>query len=207
MFVGIIWRPTPDRHPAFTRVFEFWKRLEAEVRFFDAGGDHFQRAASRNLAVRMGEKAGHQKLVIADADCIPDNTALQEAWAEVDDTAIHLPYTTCITHTADGVPIAEIPFTCGGVYVTTAQAWRSIGGQDERFTKWAPEDMAFSLAHETLLGKSLVKHPGKLLSLGHQADPNRHEDSEYDDHVQLFRRYEHARGDRAAMESLCFPWS
>lgn len=207
MFVGIIWRPTPDRHAAFQQVFDYWKRAGAETRFLDAGGDHFQRAASRNLAVRMAEKAGETRLVVADADCIPEPSAVEEAWAEADDTAIHLPYTSCITHTADGEPIAEFPFTCGGIYVTTVKAWWAIGGQDERFTKWAPEDMAFSLAHETLLGKPLVKHPGRLLSLGHQADPNRHTDTEDDDHVQLFRRYEHARGDRAAMEALCFPWS
>lgn len=206
MFVGIIWRPTPDRHYAFQRVNEFWNQYAAP-RYFDASGDHFQRAASRNLTVRMAEKAGAEKLVIADADCIPEPNALLQAWDQVDDTAIHLPYTTCITHNADGDPVAEIPFTCGGIYITTVKAWWSIGGQDERFVKWAPEDMAFSLAHETILGRPLVKHPGKLLSLGHQADQNRHTDSEDDDHVQLFRRYEKARGDRTAMEALCFQWS
>ena len=206
MFIGMIWRPTPDRTGPFNLAREFWANY-GPVRFFDSGHPAFNRAASRNLAVRQGERSGSYKMVIADADCIPDPDGFAEACEQADDTAIHLPYTTCVVHDRHGKELGEFGFTCGGIYITTSNAWWGLGGQDERFTKWAPEDMAFSLAHETIYGKPLQRHPGKLISLGHEADPDRHEDTDDDPLVQLYRRYEAANGDRAKMEALCFPWS
>jgi hypothetical protein len=206
MFIGMIWRPTVGRTKSFDLAREFWSPY-GPIRFFDSGHVVFNRAASRNKAVAAAEHAGQTKLVITDADCVPEPDALEAAWAESDDTAVHLPYTTCLTHTADGEPAAELGFTCGGVYVTTVAAWRAVGGQDERFNLWGPEDFAFMLAHRTLLGRDLVKHPGRLLSLGHELDPNRHTDDDSDELVQLYRRYEAADGNKAAMEALCFPWS
>lgn len=206
MFIGMIWRPTTGRTKAFRLANEFWT-LQGSVRYFDSMHDQFNRAASRNATVRAAEKAGARKLVITDADCIPETAALEEAWEAADDGLVHLPYTTCLVEDRNGEALAEFDFTCGGVYVTTVEAWWAAGGQDERFTKWAPEDMAFWLAHRTLLGAPMVKHAGRLISMGHERDENRHEDSESDELVQLYRRYEKADGDREAMETLCSPWS
>lgn len=206
MFVGMIWRPTQGRHKSFMQTTEFWS-LYGTVRYFDSMHETFNRAASRNKAVKAAAHAGETKLVITDADCIPEPEAVDAALAAADDTAVHLPYTTCITHDQNGNPVGEFGFTCGGVYVTTINAWNAVGGMDERFNLWGPEDFAFMLAHRTLLGKDLTRHPGKLLSLGHERDPHRHTDNEDDKLVQLYRRYEQADGDKAAMEALCFPWS
>jgi hypothetical protein len=192
VFIGMIWRATPDRMVSFRRTVEFWQQL-GEVRFFDSGHRIFNRAASRNLAVREAERLGHWKLTVTDADTIPEHRPVLDAYAAVTDHAVLDP--------ADRV-MGEFPFSCGGVYVTTVNGWFSVGGQDELFTRWSPEDFAFKLAHETLVGP-MVRHEGVLLSLGHgQSERAENED---DPEVQLYRRYEHANGNPEAMRGLCFP--
>ncbi len=202
MFVGIIWRESADRIAAFEQTVNFWISVGADIQFFDSGHPIFNRAASRNLAVRTAADSGHNKLVISDADCIPQYGPLNEAWDQADDTGVHLPYTVCIVHAPDGRELGMFDFTCGGVYVTTPTSWVRVGGQDERFTKWAPEDMAFSMAHNTLAGP-LRRHDGILKSLGHARDPHRHSDSEDDPLVLLYRQYEAANGNPELMKVLC----
>lgn len=199
----MIWRPTADRMPAFVRTVEFWSQM-GEVRFFDSGHTPFNRAASRNLAVREAKRLGHCKLVLTDADTIPQHTAVQDAFAAVDDSAVRLPYNLCRVLNKDDRPIGEFGFTCGGVYVTTHDGWFGIGGQDERFFSWSPEDMAFWIAHKTLLGE-MPRHDGVLLSLAHDRDPHHHAESDDDPQVALYRQYEAANGDPDRMRELCFP--
>lgn len=200
----MIWRPTPDRMPAFNQAMQFWSMV-GKVRFFDSGHTPFNRAASRNLAVRAAEQDGACRLVITDADTIPEFDPLKRAWDAADDSAVRLPYDRCRVLDRAGMVLGEFGFTCGGVYVTTPNAWWAIGGQDERFDKWGPEDMAFSLAHRTLTGQDLARHNGVLYSLAHDRDTNAHTDSEADPIVALYRRYEHANGDVDLMRELCFP--
>lgn len=201
MFVGMIWRATPDRMAAFKRTVRFWRQF-GDVRFFDSGHEVFNRAASRNVAVREAARAGHSKLVVTDADTIPELGAVVEAYAAVTDDAVRLPYDRCRVLDLSDRVLGEFGFTCGGVYVTTVNGWFNVGGQDELFTRWAPEDFAFKLAHETLVGP-MVRHEGVLLSLGH--GQSERAENEGDPEVQLYRRYEHANGNPEAMRALCFP--
>lgn len=203
MIIFMLWRETPDRVRSFRNAMDFWSML-GEVRLVDSGHTNFHRAASRNLAVMTAANLGHTKLVITDADTIPEAGPVKEAWSSVDDDAVHLPYSLCRVLDRSDRVVGEFGFTCGGVYVTTVNAWTAVGGQDEGFTAWAPEDMAFKLAHNTLLGP-MVRHEGVLLSLGHDQDPNRHTDAEDDPMVQLYRKYEHANGHPDLMRALCFP--
>jgi len=203
--VAVIWRPTPDRIPAYGKVWQFYRPLEfihgLQWKTFDAGGPSFSRAASRNAAVRYAQSAGFSRLVITDADCIPEKNALLEAVAEADDTAVHLPYTSCTTYHPDGRKAGNFSFTCGGCYVTTPAAWWAAGGMDENFTGWAPEDFAFMLAHETLVGP-MIRHNGVLKSLGHELDPSRQQQETLDAGTQRYRLYEKAHHNPDMMRAL-----
>lgn len=203
MFVGIIWRESADRISAFRQTVDFYLTIGADIHFFDSGHHPFNRAATRNLAVRTAAQAGFSRLVVSDADCIPEERALLEAWSSAV-PGVHLPYTDCIVHDAAGYPLGQFGFTCGGTYVTTPEDWFSTGGQDERFDRWGPEDFAFKMAQDTL-NTPMVRHEGTLRSLGHERDNDRHTDSEADPLVMLYRRYEKANGHREAMRVLCFP--
>ena len=201
--VAMIWRPQPSRERAFMIASSFWA-TQGDVMFFDSGHDVFNRAASRNAAVRWAETNRVDRLVITDADTICEEQAVEAALEAADGSAVRLPYDRCRVFDRNDAVVGEFTFTCGGVYVTTPEAWWTVGGQDERFTKWAPEDMAFNLAHETLVGP-MGRHAGVLASLHHAPDTHRHGDSENDPLVVLYREYEHAAGNANAMRQLCFP--
>lgn len=193
MKVGIIWRPEPSRMDAFDEVMEFYRGIGFDIALIDSGDPVFNRSASRNAAVEAG------CTVISDADCIPDKTPLLEAIRDIDDSAVHLPYTSCETFHPNGTIAGRFTFTCGGCYVTTRDAWFAPGGQDERFAVWAPEDFAYRMAHETLIGP-MVRHAGILKARGHDRPPKSGPD--YEAAVALYRRYEAANGNREAMEEL-----
>lgn len=203
--VAMIWREHPSRVRAFGIATAFWRQVGA-VMLFDSGHGVFNRASSRNMAVRWAQEHGVDRLVVSDADTICDIHSVQEALEQADDSAVHLPYTVCRVFNEQDELAGEFTFTCGGVYVTTPTAWFAVGGQDERFTKWAPEDMAFNLAHETLAGP-MRRHDGAIASLGHARDEHRHSDDETDPLVQLYRQYEAAHGNVDRMRALCFPSS
>lgn len=188
---------------AFRQTVDFYLSIGADIEFFDSGHKPFNRAASRNLAVRAAQEAGFTRVVISDADCLPQESALLEAWSSTL-PGVHLPYTSCIVHDPAGYPIGEFGFTCGGTYITTPEDWFVTGGQDERFTAWSPEDFAFKMAQDTL-NTPMVRHEGVLKSLGHERDPNRHTDAETDPLVMLYRNYERANGNPDLMRDLCFP--
>ena len=200
MFVAMIWRPQPGRERAYAISSEFWSLL-GDVKHFDSGHQPFNRAASRNAAVTWAQQHQYQKLVITDADTIVERDPLLEAWAQADNSAVHLPYDRCRVFNRDDTVAGEFTFTCGGVYITTPTAWWAAGGQDERFDKWAPEDMAFKFAHETLVGP-IVRHQGFLASLSHPPDPHRPADDATDPLVTLYRRYEAANGHPEQMRAL-----
>ena len=200
VLVAMIWRATPDRMVSFRRAVEFWQQF-GDLRLFDSRHQVFNRAASRNRAVREAERLGHSKLVITDADTIPEIHPTLDALDAVTDSAVHLPYDRCRVLDESDQMLGEFEFTCGGVYVTTVNGWFRFGGQDERFTQWAPEDFAFKMAHETLVGP-MVRHHGVLMSLSHNRVSAKA--AEDDSDVQLYRRYERANGNPEAMRDLCF---
>lgn len=61
-----------------------------------------------------------------------------------------------------------------GASVITVDAWRRVGGFDERFVKWGFEDQAFHLACETILG-SVNRVAGQAYHWYHLPDPTKHE--------------------------------
>lgn len=181
MRVYMAWRAAPSRIAAFNRVHAWWTEAGFEVVTVDSGHAMFNVAATRNRAVEMAEQNGDRIVIICDADTHPaDATLFRNAVleAERDPNVVHLPYRVYSVRSLDGTIIAEFDWSVSGVLLTTPQAWWSIGGQDERFTKWAPEDFAMARAHETILGQGMVRHDGTVIAYHHEPAPNRIEDGD-----------------------------
>ena len=89
---------------------------------------------------------------------------------------------------------------CSGVYVTTRRTWEAHGGQDERFRGWGFEDVAWYLAHETLLGAPPQRHEGRVYALNHAVETRAGD--QYERNAGLMQRYRDAAGDAAAMAGL-----
>ncbi|MFK0202748.1 hypothetical protein [Streptomyces lavendulae] len=214
LMVAIPWRAEPGRELAHSLVLRQWERVlpEAQVIDVDSGSEMFSRAGSRNEGVRQAEKAGADVVIICDADTLVEEVPLGLAIeGALTSGKVHLPYLVCRSLGVDGtaqycdnVPLSEcdaIPVhgSCGGVYVTTPSTWWAHGGQDERFRGWGFEDVAWYIAHETLLGEP-VRHEGNIYPLNHPVGSKK--DSLLAENYAWLVRYEEASVNPEAMRAL-----
>jgi len=162
--VGIPWRPTPDRVPAFEKTKSWYERHGLTVFASDEKRPqlHFNIAAARNHLVKTVIPRS-DVYILSDADTIPEWGALKEAVLAVAHGSpfVHLPY-HLYRHESGGV----VDGACSGILVFSYEAWAFLGGQDEQFRGWGFEDSSFRLAHETLLGP-MVRHKGVATAAGH----------------------------------------
>ncbi|GGK61365.1 hypothetical protein Sme01_03100 [Sphaerisporangium melleum] len=206
----------PERERAYVAVSRALHDILPDTLFLavDSGHDPFNRAAGRNLGVRLAADSGCDVAVICDADTIPERQPLHDAiTGALRDGRLHTPYGTfrglSEQGTADffaGRPAedcdAELVYawSVGGVFVIRPDAWTAAGGMDERFTAWGAEDVAFRRACDTLLGPT-VRHPGQIVHLWHP--PAQRTGTPANDAVwELAQRYAEAEGNAKAMRSL-----
>lgn len=209
--VCIPWRPTPDRLRAFHYVCDWYRRHLPDAPLVTADSHHepFSRAASRNRAVELAAAVGADTVVMVDADTVPDLNALRAAIGAASDGALHFALDkmayldeaqTEALYRGETIDV-EGSGHDSSAYVIRVDSWRSIGGQDERFTGYGGEDGALTMAATELIGVGW--HAGTALSLYH--DPSvRDVGSErwLRDTAPLYRRYLDARGNPDAMRAL-----
>jgi hypothetical protein len=179
--VCIPWREQPSRLLPFLVVNDFYTDAlpGCAISTADAGGEEFNRAASRNLAVAQAETS---MVVIADADTIPPIDTLHRALELADDDGLlHFPFdrgvyldqaqTSYITEGVGGTPVwrgdEAKPHSSGAAVIRKESYWRA-GGQDWRFTGWGGEDDAFLHACRAILGR-VQRHDGVAMILWHEA--------------------------------------
>lgn len=217
VLVAIPWRPQPHRETGHTHTVNRYRALlpEADLVDVDTDDETFCLAGCRNKAVALAETGGYDVVVIGDADTLPEPGPLHEAInaAAHDTHRVHLPYTQYRSLRADGTRqyltgrrLADcnhlvVPFATSGVYVTTPAAWWHVGGQDERFKGWAPEDMAWLTAHRLLAGEP-ARHEGVVYALHHDSPPKT--GPTYEAAVRLYQRYQRIAetGDLDALHAL-----
>lgn len=170
--VVIPWRSTgPDRDAAKDNTVKALKAIlpDAKFIFADSGHKVFNRSASRNKGVAEAEALGCTRVVVCDADTIPEKKPLLEAVDACMDGVLHLPYNRVHLLNEDGSIRAEVTHSVGGVWVMSVEAWQSVGGQDEGFTGWGYEDDSFYLITNTLLGPA-VRHEGLIVCQWHKEE-------------------------------------
>lgn len=219
VLVAIPWRPQPDRVYAHDLTTARYRYLLPDADIVNVDTDHepFCLAGCRNEGVRLAETGGHDVVVLADADTLPEHGPLTAAIeAAATDTRVHLPYNEYWSLRRDGtqqyragVPLDHcrhlvVDGACSGVYVTTPATWWSHGGQDERFLGWGGEDAAWYSAHTTLLGASPVRWVGRVYALHHESAVK--EGDQYRGNFALVYRYHQADGDPDAMRGIVTEW-
>jgi predicted glycosyltransferase involved in capsule biosynthesis len=202
VLVAIPWRPQSHRVHAHELTVARYRELlpDAFVMNVDTEHEPFCLAACRNLGVCHAELGGHDVVVLADADTLPEREPLLAAIEGARTSGrVHLPYTEYRALRADGtkqhrsgVPLEDcnhfaMSSSCGGILVTTPATWWAVGGQDERFRGWGMEDVAFLVSHQALLGGDMVRHDGRIYALHHES-ATKH-GPQYDANVELYRRY------------------
>ena len=186
MKIGLVipWREQPHRIHLL-KVLQNWYQTNLpniDIFYADKPGEFWSSSGSRNLGVKKAQEAQCDVIIINDADTIPEIKPLLEAIkACKQDNMVHNPYSHCkvfseeeTTRYFNGAELNKIycqtisTLSNGGIYVTTPEAWWSVGGQDEKFIQWGYEDTAFELAHQIIKGVPLIKHEGYIYSLYHK---------------------------------------
>lgn len=172
--VAIPWRPQPDRQLAHIRITEFWKHHGFRTVEADSNpGRPFSVAQARNNAIRQ---VTTPKVIVADADAIPDIAAVHAALANDDGITWpfteyrHIPGEYALKPDLMTAPIDRTYHnSVGGIFITTTETYWQLGGMDERFGhRWGYEDNAFHHVVTTLSTAHRV--PGILFSFNHAAD-------------------------------------
>jgi len=194
MKLGIVipWRETPSRLGPFNYVVDWYKDNfpKAEIFYGNREGELWSPSASRNDGVRLAEAAGCDILIVGDADSLAESQALHEAVeAAYGDGYVHNPFNVYKHLDFESTLFYYLNYpdeklngslhydAVGGIFVCTPKTWWELGGMDEKFLQWGPEDRAFDVAHQVIKGIPFVKHEGMLYSLAHQrqeTDPGFH---------------------------------
>lgn len=202
VLVGIPWREQPHRVYAHDLTAARYRELLPDADVVDVDTDHtpFCLAACRNRAVQLAEAGGYDVVVLADADTLPERGPLLAAIEQARYSRfVHLPYNEYRSLRRDGTNQflagraledcnhLVVPFATSGVYVTTPAAWWASGGQDEHMLGWGMEDVAWLVAHRTLLGAEPARHEGRVYALHHESAVK--VGDQYDRNVARYHRY------------------
>lgn len=182
----------------------------------------FCRSAAVNRGVAQAERDGAEAVIVADADIavLPDQAEAMVAaladrvpWVIGYARFVHLAKvaTAEALKSAPDVSLPQNPVgpvvrfqsweSVCGLWAVRPDDYRFVGGNDERFQGWAPEDVAFAYKADTLLGKA-HRVPGVGLHLFHSLRPNRKTDQDARNGYALFTEYEKAAGDPEAMTAI-----
>jgi len=172
-------RGTEDfRREAFDVCQAFYRRHlpDLPVIVADSGHEVYNRAASRNAAMRQAEALGATVVALLDADVLIQPSALRLAldsytggYVRPFRRGLNLPLSKLQTATERMWPRRGRFFDPGAAYVISPEAWWSVGGMDENFTRWGGEDeaMQHALAAHGIAAKTGSAAP--VLKLQHDA--------------------------------------
>lgn len=181
--VGVPWRAgDPHRERSLGYVLAHLQACGFNPGLHDSGHEPFNRAASRNQAVKDCDVA-----ILHDADMIlplEQYQAMIEAALEGRVVVGFNEYRPLSRRTTEEVLVGRVdPFTAspvdrlvdfsvGGVIAMTPEAWWSVGGMNEEFTDWGGEDTAFANAAGALGPLVRIQGPGVHLWHPHASDPD-----------------------------------
>ena len=195
--------------------FPDWRLIESS----DGRKGAFSKTQAVNAAAQQAE--GIDVLVVADADMIPNPTAVREAvglaanypWVVPQWDLVYLSAeaTERVTREMPGWPLADRcregyalnPEPCAGVFVLRRSIFNKVGGMDERFVGYGGEDFAFGLALSTLAGR-YIRLPSSMYHLHHRRRrPLNETGVNFSTATQeLARRYARAYGNLTAMQEV-----
>ncbi|MDB5036563.1 MAG: hypothetical protein JWQ35_91 [Bacteriovoracaceae bacterium] len=222
--VSVLFPYKPDhgrRDELFNWVKRRWQSLlpEVEICVGETSDVPFNRSRAINLAA---EKASGDTLIIADTDTAFEKDAILEGIAQVNqEKCWFLPYrdycrldeptTNRLLKENPDIEVTQKDFTpmeitkgyVSGAVILTRDAFRAVGGFDDRFQDWGGEDEAFFHAAKTLWSK-VKRVDGSVFHLWHPpARQATERDGKYLDNVWLLLKYQHAEGSPLVMKTLC----
>ena len=198
------------RVAAKNAVAEHYRRIGVPVYFGedDTRGRWTNRARGCNNAAKKAISAGHDVLLMGDADTIiPAEQLWAAAHAATMTGSMVIGYTEYWKHrrtatgkVVEGKPLSELTRVArwqqhvSGAFAMGVPEWLKLGGFDERFDSWGGEDRALWKTSEVLLGKS-YRIDGVAHHLWHPESPQK--DARHPNRkamLSLGHRYKRATG-------------
>lgn len=235
--ICIPWTPGDEhRNRSHDWTVNYWRTLGLPVfeGVDRTGGRWPNRAAMRNDAARQALDAGADVLVFADADTFAAADQLSTGVAAAREHGVLvMPFrryhrltrqasAEILRHTTPpdrtlanlvaasdrrGENVGWSDRHDAGVIIVTADTWRTVGGYDERFTRWGDEDRCFRVACDTLAGPA-IRIDGAAIHLWHPpaGDVDRHARSpERQAQIALSTRYRTAAAWRSPVAAEQVP--
>ncbi|HEX3046211.1 MAG TPA: galactosyltransferase-related protein [Bacillota bacterium] len=188
---------------------------DVELVIGEDDGEPFNRARARNKAAA---KATGDLFILADADIFFGAKLIDKIKTIVDFYPWIIPYSRgyklnpVYTRFVISTGELQIPKTLrsgdvlenctalgGFMNVMSRQAFQTVGGLDERFMGWGPEDLTFTMALDTLVGKHFQMNE-TIFHLWHPPAERYHQYTPYNE--ELKNRYCQADGNMDAMRQL-----
>ena len=169
------------REPPF-RYLENWLKTEfvdIPIYISDSVGERFNVSEARNRGCLRAINDGVDILIVLDADTLPTKASVEKAirLAEGGQLIMSKGYVILTeTETVDILKGEEWPTsfeakvfqsTQGGLWVMTAEVFKTINGWDERFIGWGYEDTALLWTYRKIYGRKARRIKCLLLSLWH----------------------------------------
>jgi hypothetical protein len=178
-------------------------------------GQPFNRARARNMAAA---RASGDLFILADADIFFGTRLIDKIKMMADRHPWLIPFsrgyklnplaTRRVTQTGalqlpKTLSVADIQENCtslgGFMNVMSRRAFETVGGMDERFMGWGPEDLTFTMALDTLVGKHF-RMDETIFHLWHPPAERYHQYTPSNE--ELKNRYCQANGNAGAMKQL-----
>jgi hypothetical protein len=213
--IAIPWRPQPSRIYAFNAIVEKYKKdfVDVPIYYGDFPSERWNVSGSRNLATQEAFDAGCDVVLVSDADFfMPPMAIMEGAEKALKRQKMVIPFSNlyfCDEAISKKLIEGDIELNLVGRYlpvyrrqvagsnILTRQVFETMNGWDERFNGWGYEDVAFVIAHETLIGD--------VIRINNYAGSLYHDDRDKElvevnrEHAKL---YELARGNQTKMREL-----
>lgn len=198
VYIVIPWRETESRKKAFDMILNTYKTIveDANIITADSGSELFNLSASRNLGLKKAFEAGADVVVLSDADVFVSTDALIESiYNSLDYGVITNPYTLYTELTEEATEmffnndmsfvntkswISPVPtvtngklsrlYPVSGINVIPKKVWDAIGGFDENFIGWGPEDQAYFISYIKHYNDIYHFKPGLGISIFHKKE-------------------------------------
>lgn len=202
--VFIPWRDSgvPERQRSMVYVKNHLENiLDTEVHFADGSKKQFSLAAARNNAIYQAKSMGAKIAVICDADTILEKEAIVDAVFHIkkfNSIVVPFKFSRYLTEASSKAVLEEnanpydvevmhiFDWSVGAAIISSVDEWERVGGQDERFTGWGFEDVAFAIAAEKM-GNKPIKINGIMNHLWHPEPIKTGKAYKYNE--MLFKRY------------------
>lgn len=180
ILVGVVipWREQKHRLRALGLVKGHYAKFfnDKEVFWADSESEIFSRAQSVNLGLKYFFDRGFDVVIVNDADTISEINSLDHAIDLADEIGeIVMPYNVYNTFNEDNTetyqhkPNSSIDLLtpCSGSMAIPAKVYNEIGGFDDNFIGWGPEDQEYQYRYFLKYNKKFRYINGKCYSLHH----------------------------------------